>query len=612
IIDGDEQDGFTPLNGADTIKQIGLQGVNPQNLNAQGFPRMDITGFTSLETRPGGLNDDNDYFVFDNATTWSVGRHVFKFGAQFYTFEDWIGIIPTNNWGRYRFNGSITGHPHADFLLGLPWRTQRVNPFVDRNRTQKEFALYFRDTFKVSPKLSVDYGLRWDYYSSPTFDDGLQFNWDPQTGNVIVPEAALSSISPLYPDNINVVTGQVVADPELSNFRPRIGFAYRLREDLVVRGGYGTFTERIGYFSRSFGGGPFEIAEDYRQSLSDFVNGQPLFQFPNPFLDVSSSRVPSQSISSYPLQTDEGTIHQFNLSVEKRVSDTGFRISYIGSRNRGQNYSLNTNKPRPSATPFSTDLRPFPQFVSTSVIRADGSSNYDSLQLQAEKKVGAVTFNAHWTWANNMVNFLNRENPFDVTSHWARDASTRRQRVVVNTGFELPFGRGHRYLSDASGVVEQLLGGWKVQTVSILATGEYLSPSFSGSDPSNTNSFGGLPDRIADGNLSSPTVDRWFDGSAFVRPPAGVGRFGNSGLNILEGQGMNVHHASLAKTFPIGERFNLVYTAAFSNLFNHPHFNSIRRNVTASDPGKYVSIHNAFWAEKGSHRRVIMKLRLEF
>ncbi|MGH9338537.1 MAG: TonB-dependent receptor domain-containing protein [Acidobacteriota bacterium] len=610
IIDGAEQDGYTPIQGNDVVEQVGLQGVNPRNLNEQGFPRMDFSGFTSLETIAGGVKADDTNLTFDNVTTWATGRHVFKFGAQVLTFEDFNGAIPNDVYGRYRFNGFATNHSYADFLLGIPFQTQRLDPLTNRLQTQKEVGIFLMDTFKLTPKLTLDYGLRWDYYGSPRYEDGLQYNWDPDTGNVVVPESALSAISPLYPDSINIVTGEVIPQADKGNFRPRLGVAYRLQDDTVIRGGYGSFTERIGYFEQVFGGGPFQIGEVYRNEL---IGGQPLFQFPNPFPgDLGQAIVPSQDISGYPLQTDEGVIHQFNLSVEREISDIGFRISYVGSRNRGMHYELNINKPRPSQIDFDPSRKSYPQFVDTDFLRRDGKANYDSLQVQAEKKVGALTFNAHWTWANNMLNYLKRENPYDVTSHWARDDVTRRHRVVVTTMFDLPWGRGRRFLSNAGGVLEHIVGGWRAQTASILASGEYFSPSFSGSDPSNTDSFGGLPDRIAGGNLPSDerTVDRWFNPDAFAVPPEGS--FGNSGVNILEGQGMNVHHLSLAKTFSLSERFRLTYTAAISNLFNHPHFNNIRENITASGTGAYVSTHSEFWAEKASHRRVVMKLRLEW
>ena len=106
---------------------------------------------------------------------------------------------------------------------------------MNRDRIQKELGLFAMDTFKVTQKLTLDYGLRWDYFTSPYYKDGLQYAFDQQSGNVIAPASVKTS--PLYPSNIKIVTGNVVPTPDRGNFRPRLGFAYRLRDTLVVRGG---------------------------------------------------------------------------------------------------------------------------------------------------------------------------------------------------------------------------------------------------------------------------------------------------------------------------------------------------------------------------------------
>jgi hypothetical protein len=244
-------------------------------------------------------------------------------------------------------------------------------------------------------------------------------------------------------------------------------------------------------------------------------------------------------------------------------------------------------------------------------VREDGSSNYDSLQVEAVRRTGVVTFNANYTWASNLHSFLNTENPYDVTSRWGRDASNPRHRAVVTTMIELPWGRGQRFLSDAPAVVDQILGGWKLQTISYLASGKYFSPSFSGADPSRTNTSGGLPDRICDGNLppGERTVELWFDPSCFAVPPAG--RFGNSGVNVLQGPGLNVHHLALVKRFRVNQGFTLTYNVAVSNLFNHPHFSFPRNNISTANPGRITSTPG--WsAENESERRVSMLLRVEW
>ena len=123
--------------------------------------------------------------------------------------------------------------------------------------------------------------------------------------------------------------------------------------------------------------------------------------------DLVTAEIPSQSVTAYPMQTKNGQIHQFNVSMERQVGDIGLRLSYIGSRNRNMNYGIGTNLPEPSLIPFTDDRRPYPQFVDTSVYRTNGAQNYDSMSFEANRRVGWVMFDAHWTWAHAMDNTLN-------------------------------------------------------------------------------------------------------------------------------------------------------------------------------------------------------------
>jgi len=611
MLQGQEEKGIKPLTGDVAVAAIGLQGVNAKGYQTMGFPDMAISGLTSVAAgADGGIDNfktaDNGINTFVDMVSWAKGKHMFKFGAEYRYFWWRGGGVSRQVYGSFNFNGTFTGIGFADFLLGIPYQSQRLDPLVNRLQTNDQLGFYVNDSFKVSQKLTIDWGLRWDYYGLPEYDDGLMYNWNSATGDVIVSD--LSKVHPLYPKTINVVTGQVVPDGDMGNFRPRISAAYRLSDKMVIRGGYGEFTETWSYNARLLGGGPFQLGEDYRNEIK---NGVPLFTFPNPFpTDMSTSRVPSQNIQGYPLETEHGVIRQFNVTVERELAGVGLRASYIGSRGSGFNYNLNTNKPQPSMTTFTSTMRPFPQFVNTTQTRNDGLWHYDSMQLEVSKRMGGLTFNSNWTWSNNINNYSITENPYDVTNRWSRDGVNRKHYWVTSFTWDVPVGQGRRFLTDAPGVVEQILGGWGLQGVSTFASGAYFSPSFSGSDPSNTGTSGGLPDRVADGNKSDDQQTRLqhFDPTAFAVPAKGG--FGNSGTNILLGDGVNVHHLSVAKTFPITERFKLTLTGAFSNLFNHPHFNNPNNNISNPDPGKFTSTVANYNPEKQSYRQVDVKLRL--
>lgn len=601
VDDGKQNYGFKPPNGDAAVKAIGLEGVNPQGLSAMGFPEQNIVGFTSLSQVPGGILQDFRDLQYSDSVTAALGKHVLKFGGELRTFRHHNGTVPTGTYGSFNFDGSFTGYSYADFLLGLPISSFRLNPITNRILKSYEQGLFINDTFKVSSRLNLDLGLRWDYFGVGRYEDGLQYNFDRATGDVIIPSNVANKVSPLYPSSITIASGNVFPSPRKTNFRPRLGAAYRIG-NTVIRGGFASYSEAINRFGRAQGGGPFQLGETYINSIS---NGVSLFQYPNPFLNVAG-QIASQSVSGYPNDTHNGDIYQFNVNVEHQWRDVGLRLSYIGARDRGLNYVRNINIPEPSLAPFDQSRRPFPQFVTANVVGTNGSTNYNALQVEVQRKVGALSFDAHYTWAHAMSNFLNLENPYAPLS-WNQDDVTPRQRFVMQLGYQLPFGHG------ASRALNRIAGGWTIYYVGFLVSGQYFTPTFSGSDPSNTQTFGGLPDRIGNGNLppGQRKLDHWFDVSAFAVPPNG--RFGNSGVNILEGPGYNAHHVSLNKDAKLTERFTLQFSWQVSNIFNHPNFLNPDGNISSPGTVGQISSDVTHWdLQKGGARAMEGKLRLIF
>lgn len=605
IFDGGEVSGKKPVNGDEAVKFLGLQGVNPQNLSAEGFPRLNITGIDSLYTQPGGMAWlDKDWGYADTAI-WSKGKHVIKFGGEYKPQSRNIQNVKEGTYGVFNINGTYTGYGYADFLLGIPFSSTRLNQLPDRTMQDSELGMFITDDFKVNNRLTLNLGVRWDRFGSPNFTDGLLWKWDLATGNIVVPQEALKAVSPLYPSNIKIVPGQVRQNPSNTNVAPRLGGAYRFSDRFVVRGAYGIYTETLGRFSRLNATGPFEISETYNNQI---VNGQPLFAFPNPLpASIASANIPSQSFTGYPLDTRNGRIHQFNVTLEHQVKDIGLRLTYMGSRNSGMNYSLNFNQPQPSLTPFTQASRPWPAFVGGTYYRSDGQQKYNALTIEARRRMGQLTLDVHYTFASNMTNMATLENRY-APLVWDRDANTSRHRAVANLVWNLPIGRGQTWLSTAPAVVDHILGGWQLYWIAYFESGRFFTPSFSGSDPSNTNTSGGRPDRICDGNLPSSerSVSRWFDASCFVVPPAG--RFGNSGANILEGPGNHYENLSVAKVFKLTERVNFTFTAAAQNFLNHPNFAMPSADISA--PGTVGRISALTW--NAGYRVMELRGRIAF
>jgi hypothetical protein len=271
---------------------------------------------------------------------------------------------------------------------------------------------------------------------------------------------------------------------------------------------------------------------------------------------------------------------------------------------------IEIDKPQPSLTPFAQSRRPYPQFVSTMLARNDGAANFNSMTLEAQRKVGQVVVDAHWSWSSNYNNMLNLENPYSPLL-WGRDPNTVRHRVVLNVIWNIPLGKGHRVLGGAPGVVNQIVGGWQLYWIGYFETGQFFSPSYSGSDPSNTNTSGGLPNRICNGNLppGQRTVTHWFNPACFVVPPPG--QFGNSGADVLEGPGLQLNNLTIGKTFPIHERLRFTFMAAAQNALNHPNFanpSTANSNISAPATVGVISSVDGF----APARQIMLRGRIEF
>ncbi|MEO6803205.1 MAG: carboxypeptidase-like regulatory domain-containing protein [Granulicella sp.] len=608
IGDGQPEGGQTPADGSKVLTLTGLQGANPSGLTGQGFPSITIAGLTALSNVAGGVKANNHILSLNDSITWQVGRHVVKFGGSIERFSNFYGVIP--DYGTFNFDGSstgsadgsVTGSSYADFLLGLPQTSQRTTPLGNREQTLAEYGFYVEDSFKLTPKLNIDYGVRWDIYGTPNAADHLIYNWDPSTGNVIVDPAALSKVSALYPSTITVKSGDVRAIVDKSNIVPRIGVAYQLSDHSVIRGGYGLYTSRfdnaasLGSFlpiNPQLGStGPFSISQIYQHVPSDPSTS---LSFPNPYpSSTASATIPSQSVSGYPRQIAHGRIQQYSVTYEREIAKIGLRASYVGSHTMGLNYSVNVNLPAPSAVPFTASRRPYPQFVKATLLRFDGSAKYDSLQIAAKRRVSGLTFNASYSLTRNLANYLDTENPYDVLSHWANDGATQRHYASVSAVWSLPFGKGHRYMSSSGGIVDRVVGGWSSNAMTYLGSGKWFSPAFTGSDPSHTGTSGGLPDRIGDPNNVSGGKSKtsWFNTAAFAVPQ--TGRFGNALPNSIESQHLYVTHVSLIKTTPITERVEFNFVTQISNIFNHPYFMPPSGNISVAGGNQFTTQAGTF------------------
>ena len=616
---GESESKISPLTGDSVVSDLGIVGVNPNSYSVMGFPTATISGLTGLSmVYGGGYNNNiagNDSInTLQDSITWSHGHHSLKVGGQYQDYHWLDGIVPQNVFGDFTFTGAFTGLGYADFLLGLPTTSTRQAGTVNRNLHQSQSGLFANDSYRVTSRLTVDFGVRWDYYTTPVYDDGYMSNWNPATNQVTVAAGTITAVSSFFPKAAVVVLGNPVPKAKVTNFRPRFAGAYRLAGNLALRGGYGEFTENEGYgeSGRLSSNNPYSLTETYTNSIT---NGVAALTFPKPFPTTpSADLLPGQSITALPTKTDEGVIRQFNATLDGVVRGFGLRAAYIGSRGVHMNYTLDVNKPQASSIPFTTARKPFPLWASAYETRTDGQWKYDSAVVSAQRSVGPVIFNSSFTYGNNKSDYANTTDPYHVTNIWTRDAGDRQRYFTAGATLQLPVGKGRRFLSETGPWVNRAISDWKILAITTFASGQYYSPLFTGADPANaTQGFvTQLPDCSGDPNAGAGTLARWFNPSAFTIPSATAGRYGTCAMNSLEGFPIHIVHASLVKQFSVTDQVKLVFTAQVSNATNTPHFTIPNNNISTPGAGMFTaaSLPANSIPEGLGNRQIDLKLRL--
>ncbi|MGH9162880.1 MAG: carboxypeptidase regulatory-like domain-containing protein [Vicinamibacteraceae bacterium] len=611
------------LDAQEIIDMIGLQGL-PNVQGVRDFPLIAITGFQDVGGN--GLNDDDEWsFQWIDQLSYVRGRHLFKTGVEIKPIGARFGVFP--GLGEYEFTDAFTGYSYADFLLGLPQTTLRSLQRPEAERRAWSLNLFVQDDFKLSPRLTLNYGLRWEY-SRPAREatGGLIANFDPATSALVVPDAsALQAVHTRFPSEIPIVTAadagfpRALREHDLNNFAPRLGFAFRPfgGTATVIRGGYGIFYDELtlSISSPLFATGPFGLTERFVNRVTD---GAADLTLQDPFLEAGT--IGAIQVTGVDRELITPRVQQWNLTVEQDIGfRTSLRLSYLGTKGTELVYQRNVNQPPASPESFSSDRLPYPNFDQVLLRDNGGRSLYNAVTMEVQRRMHrGLEFQAAWTWAKHLTDAVDTggegggtiENAHDLRRQRGNAQFTPRHRLVATLIWELPFGSGRRYL-DRPGVANHVVGGWQVSALYMAQTGLFLTPSFSGADPSNTLTFGGVPDRVCDGNLPADerTIDRWFDASCFAVPPNG--RFGSSGFGILEGPGRQVMSLGLFKRFPITGRDALRLEITATNVFNRTNYDNPELDISA--PGTVGTISSSYSSSDfAGPREVAISLRYQF
>jgi hypothetical protein len=621
------------LMGKQIVDQLGLVGLADNLPDIPGVPKVNWSGLGLTS-----VNVDYDYrnpgfanrvYQFQDHVSWFHGRHNVKVGAAVtrVTFLD--GLANGATFGNFTFSNRFTGQPYADFLLGIPTTTQRAFPYLVQVLHRWTYEGFVTDDFKVNSKLTLNLGLRYEVKPPWGEENGLLSAFDIGTGKIVVPDGSASKTSTLLPRSyVDVLEAGKAGYPsnlirtDRNNFAPRIGIAYRpFGASTVLRAAYGIFYDVVPAIPTA-AGVPYLINEpSYTNPTTS-----PDVVFPRAFPATSVGGPSTVSLPSA-IRTDLRIPYsmQYNFTIEHQRWDTGFRISYIGTNTRQGEWAYNINQPLPSTQAYVNKPRMFPNYSGFNYITNGGGHQYNSLTLAARRDLAkGLTYQLSYELARD-IGDLEREgapeNAYDRKRERGVNLDVPTHRVVGNFVYQLPFGKGQRFLTSSGRLLNALAGGWAITGAYSMYSGQFLTPYWSGSDPVGTAYTGSTtpalvtirPNEISNPNLPSDqrSIYHWFNAGAFTAPTAGA--FGTSARGVIIGPGINVLHTGLAKYFTVMERLKVRCEATATNVANHPNWSNPGTTITStSSVGVITGVGGIASYDQSGPRTLRLGLRAEW
>lgn len=560
--------------GANVAAGLGVTGVSNDPFT-YGLPYFLVNNYSTLTDDPEipKVQRDN-LWNFSNGVSWMRGAHTVKFGVQAVHFQlNYLKdqfqrgeFIYTGAFTQDLNNPNATGDPFADFLLGYPQDTMRNVGQPQAYLRQNIIAGYLQDEWRLSPRLTLTYGLRYEYFSPYSETRGNLENLD--YSNLPAAPALVRESTAVRPDYTNVA--------------PRAGLAWRLpgrfleKHATVFRAGYGI------YWAPETAIDTYDLMFNTIQGQSNETNGVvPVLTTRNGFPQTSSSGFPAyygldpNARTPYVQQWETGFQQELRGQILLEADYIGTKGTRLG-RFRQNNTALHTVDganlpPRPGDL---QQLREFPTLGPIIQREDQANSIYHSLQIKVEKRLSSrLTLLSSFVWAKSIDD---ADNVVQGTYDSAGAQDERNLRLERGLSFQ---NVGRRlaasvvYVLPDSRVIRPLLSNWQLSSVVTLQDGTPLNPVYYATDFANT----GTPNRpnVVPGQSiviprSQRTATRFFNTAAFSDPAPYT--FGNAGRDIIPGPGNNVFDLAAQKRIPIGEGRSLVFRAEFYNAFNHPNW----------------------------------------
>jgi hypothetical protein len=641
------------LPGALIASELGTTPYLPGPLSAgDSAPSVTISGFSVASGGASSLSQTSTMQVLDNLT-YNHGKHTYKFGFDFRRIYAFYNNVDANDkQGLYTFNNSTAtkgaiGNAFASFLLGIPDNIT-IGTITDGDATgiTQAYAGYAQDDYKVTPRLTVNYGMRYEYH--PNFVDkyGNVANFLPNYqsvqngvgvhGAIVIPDGSAKFINPAFAQQIApmpiLFASQIPGLPESlrysqkTDYAPRVGFAYRATADgkTVIRGGFGKYIET-----------PLSALLDAQfaieaTAVSQFTNvitaGKPLYQFPAAYpSNIAKPGTLYLDLAADLHYQDPFTL-QWNLTVERDLGyQTGLRISYDGNHSGNLLLSDNPNQVPANTAGFtkaSAVSTPYPLLYQIAYQTNGSRQNYDALTVALNKRLSkGVQFQFSYNYARNLsdeggkapTGFAGQlgsttSDYYNPNLDYGNVAFTRRNRVLATFLYEIPG-------LHTNSIVSQITNGFQLSGVIVAQSGPFLTVVDTSADPAGTNQVnfeGSGRTDIVSGVSTTPanqSIHNWINAAAYAIPANNIGRFGDAPIGSVLGPGTQSVSISVARNIRFKEKVTLRLQAAATNLFNHPNYAVPGTTLGTSTFGVISNVQSV---EGGGPRALQMTGRITF
>ena len=604
---------FAPntLNGGFPAK-LGLQYAK-----ADIFPDVNISGPVgggggggaggdAFTAGPNAIYVQN-IFQPSDIVTMIHGKHILHFGGELLAIQD-----NSTPWGnvqsaRFTFTGNFTkrapfdgpsGLGYADFLLGQVSNWSANNTPIVGNR-QKSPQFFVQDDFKILPNLTINLGLRYQMQRGWTEVKNRLGVFDPTITNPVT-----NTLGAMWFGGDN---GRTALEDTVHLWLPRVGFAWAPRPKWSVRGGFGIYS--YPWSIDTYSGGAFGFGANSVGTLANSDQVRPLFLLSdaNPPLNyVSAPKGPGalngRNVNFVPQKTPVAKNHQWSFSIQRELGSMVVEAAYVGSHGSDLPFPVDINQvPEDKLGPGDAQSRrPYPQFLGISGNRFNAISNYNAMQLSVKKRFAqGLTFDVNYTWSKMMSSMDSAgwgsrggsqvyQRAHSPDSHYSLSNFDVPHNFKGSVVYTLPFGKGQKF-ADRGGVVDAIIGGWRLSSLFVTQSGNVFTPTVSGANNSGSQAGTWFPNVVGDSSLDNPTISRWFNPAAFAQPAPFT--FGNAGRNILRGPGLSQIDFSMGKSFrlPKLESGSLQIRFDATNAINHASFNPPNAAIGGASAGQITS-----------------------